>query len=201
MVILGLTGSIGAGKTATAAMFSARGVPVHDADSAVHRLYDVGGAAVEKITAAFPGVEVNGHIDRELLSARVLADVAALRRLEEIVHPLVRKREEAFLAAARARHARLVVLEIPLLFETGAEKRCDVVAVASAPLAVRRERVQARPGMTEEKFSSLLAQQTSDEEKRRRAHFVIETAHGFEAAEKQIEDIIRALAGLPGGSG
>ena len=198
MVILGLTGSIGAGKTATAAMFLVRGVPVHDADAVVHRLYDIGGTAVDKVAAAFPGVVVEGRIDRALLSARVVDDAAALRRLEEIVHPLVRDEEEAFLTGARARHARLVVLEIPLLFETGGEKRCHVIAVVSAPPDLLRQRVLTRPGMTEEKFSSLLAQQTSDAEKRRRAHFVIETAHGFAAAEKQVEDIVRALAGLPG---
>ena len=198
MVIVGLTGSIGAGKTATAAMFRARGVPVHDADAAVHRLYDVGGAAVEPVAAAFPGVKVDGRIDRERLSARVVDDAAALRRLEEIVHPLVRDEEATFLAAARARKQRIAVLEIPLLFETGAERRCDVVLTVSAPPELLRERVLSRPGMTEEKLDAILAQQTSDEEKRRRAHFVIETAHGFEAAEKQVDDIIRALAGLPG---
>jgi dephospho-CoA kinase len=201
MVILGLTGSIGAGKTATAAMFAARGVPVHNADAVVHRLYDAGGSAVDKVAAAFPGVKVKGCIDRERLSARVVGDAAALRRLEEIVHPLVREEEEAFLAAARGRRGRLVVLEIPLLFETGGEQRCDVVAVVTAPAEVLRERVLARPGMTEEKFSSILAQQTSDAEKRRRAHFVIETAYGFAAAEKQVDDIVRALAGLPGRPG
>lgn len=201
MIILGLTGSIGAGKTATAAMFAARGVPVHDADAVVHRLYDVSGTAVDKVGAAFPGVTVKGRIDRALLSARVVDDAAALKRLEEIVHPLVREAEERFLAEARTRHARLVVLEIPLLFETGGEQRCNVVAVVSAPPDLLRERVLARPGMTEEKFSSILAQQTSDEEKRRRAHFVIDTAEGFAVAEKQVEDIIRALAGLPGRPG
>jgi dephospho-CoA kinase len=198
MVILGLTGSIGAGKTATAAMFRARGVPVHDADAAVHRLYDVGGAAVKEVAAAFPGVEVGGRIDRERLSAQVVDDAAALRRLEDIVHPLVRNEEAAFLADARARKVRFVVLEIPLLFETGGEKRCDLVVTVSVPPDVQRERVLLRHGMTEEKLAGLLAQQTSDEEKRRRAHFVIETAHGFAAAEKQVDDIMRALAGLPG---
>lgn len=201
MVILGLTGSIGAGKTATAAMFRARGVPVHDADAAVHRLYGAGGAAVEKVAAAFPGVETGGRIDRAKLSARVVGDAAALRRLEAIVHPLVREQERAFLAAARARHARLVVLEIPLLFETGGEERCDVIATVSAPPEMLRQRVLARPGMSEEKFAALLAQQTSDEEKRRRAHFVIDTGYGFAAAESQVDDIIRALAGLPGKPG
>jgi len=201
MVIVGLTGSIGAGKTATAAMFRARGVPVHDADAAVHRLYDVGGAAVEPVAAAFPGVKVDGRIDRERLSARVVDDAAALRRLEEIVHPLVRDEEATFLAAARARKQRIAVLEIPLLFETGAETRCDIVLAVSAPPDILRERVLSRPGMTEEKLDALLARQTGDEEKRRRAHFVIETAHGFEAAEKQVDDIIRALAGLPGRPG
>jgi len=198
MLILGLTGSIGAGKTATAAMFRARGVPVHDADAAVHRLYAVGGAAVKKVAVAFPGVEVDGRIDRERLSAQVVDNAAALRRLEEIVHPLVREEEAAFLAAARARNQRLVVLEIPLLFETGGDRRCDLVVTVSAPPDILRKRVLARPGMTEEKLAGLLAKQTSDEEKRRRAHFVIETGHGFPAAEKQVDDILRALAGLPG---
>jgi len=198
MLIIGLTGSIGTGKTATAAMFSKLGVPVHDADAAVHRLYDRGGAAVEPVEAAFPGVVTDGRIEREKLSARVVGDRAALRRLESIVHPLVREEEKAFLAAQRANRARLVVLEIPLLFETGGETRCDVTVVTSAPPEIQRERVLERPGMTEEKFAAILAQQMSDQEKRRRAHFIVETGYGFAAAEKQVADIVRALAGLPG---
>ncbi|MDQ0468066.1 dephospho-CoA kinase [Labrys wisconsinensis] len=189
--ILGLTGSIGMGKSATAAMFRGRGVPVHDADATVHALY--AGAAVAPVEAAFPGVTAAGRIDRDRLAARVVGDAVAMRRLEAIVHPLVRTAEAAFLAAHQA--APLVVLDIPLLFETGGERRCHAVAVVSAPAAVQRARVLARPGMTAERFERLLARQLPDAEKRCRAHAVIDTSRGFAAAQAQVDDLVRALAG------
>lgn len=193
MWVLGLTGSIGMGKSATARMFRALGVPVHDADAAVHALYR--GAAVGPVEAEFPGVTRDGAIDRAALGVRVLGDAAAMKRLEAIVHPLVRAAETEFLSQARASGARLVVLDIPLLFETGGDGRVDAVAVVSAPKAVQRERVLAREGMTDEKFATILAKQMPDEEKRRRAHFVIDTGRGFAAASHQVEGIVRALSG------
>ncbi|MFG1360766.1 dephospho-CoA kinase [Xanthobacter pseudotagetidis] len=198
MWTLGLTGSIGMGKSATAAMFRDLGVPVHDADAAVHLLY--AGAAVAPVEAAFPGVTRDGAIDRPALSARVLNDAAAMARLEAIVHPLVRAEENKFLDAARRAGARLAVLDIPLLFETGGDRRVDAVAVVSAPIAVQRARVLDRPGMTEARFEAILAKQMPDAEKRRRAHFVIDTGRGFEAARHQVEGVARALAG-PGRRG
>lgn len=193
MWILGLTGSIGMGKSATARLFRDMGVPVHDADASVHALYR--GAAVEPVEAAFPGVTRDGAIDRPSLGARVLADPEAMKRLEAIVHPLVRAEEEAFLAKARGAGARLVVLDIPLLFETGGGKRVDAVAVVSAPKAVQRARVLERPGMTNEKFEAIVEKQMPDAEKRRRAHFVIDTGRGFPAAAHQVAGILRALSG------
>lgn len=192
MWVLGLTGSIGMGKSATAQMFRALGVPVHDADASVHALYR--GAAVAPVEAAFPGVARDGVIDRAALGARVLGDAEAMKRLEAIVHPLVRNAEREFLAAARNKGAHLVVLDIPLLYETGGEKRCDGVAVVSAPAAVQRERVLARPGMDEARFAAILARQLPDVEKRARAHFVIDSGAGFAFAQRQVDDIIRALA-------
>lgn len=193
MWVVGLTGSIGMGKSATARMFRALGVPVHDADAAVHALY--AGAAVAPVEAAFPGVTRDGAIDRAALGARVLNDPQALKRLETIVHPLVREEETRFLDQARLAGARLVVLDIPLLLETGSDARVDAVAVVSAPKAVQRDRVMARGGMTEDKFAAILAKQMPDEEKRRRAHFIIDTGRGFSAAVHQVAGIVRALAG------
>lgn len=193
MWVLGLTGSIGMGKSATARMFRALGVPVHDADASVHALYR--GAAVAPVEAAFPGVAREGAIDRAALGARVLGDAEAMKRLEAIVHPLVREAETAFLTKARESGARLAVLDIPLLFETGGDRRVDAVAVVSASKAVQRERVLARAGMTDEKFATILAKQMPDAEKRRRAHFVIDTGRGFSAAEHQVAGIVRALSG------
>ncbi|MCP8938650.1 dephospho-CoA kinase [Alsobacter sp. SYSU M60028] len=194
--VLGLTGSIGMGKSATAAMFRAEGAPVHDADAAVHALYR--GAAVAPVAAAFPGVTANGAIDRAALSRRVLGDDAAMRRLEAIVHPLVREAERDFLRGAVAAGRPLVVLDVPLLFETGGEGRCDAVAVVSAPAAVQKQRVMARPGMTEERFQAILARQMADSQKRRRAHLVIDTSRGFDAARDQVRAAIRAFAGRDG---
>jgi dephospho-CoA kinase len=190
--VLGLTGSIGMGKSTTAAMFAAEGVPVHDADAVVHRLYE--GEAAAPIEAAFPGTTVAGRVDRARLAAAVVGHPDRLRRLEAIVHPLVRASEQRFLAEARARKAPVVVLDIPLLFETGAERRVDAVVVVSAPPQVQRERVLARPGMSEEKFAALLAQQIPDAEKRRRADFVVDTGQGFEAARQQVREILAAVA-------
>lgn len=193
MWVLGLTGSIGMGKSATARMFRALGVPVHDSDATVHALYR--GSAVEPVEAAFPGVTRDGVIDRTALGARVLGNPDALKQLEAIVHPLVREAERAFLVTARESGARLAVLDIPLLFETGGERRVHAVAVVSAPKAVQRGRVLGREGMTEEKFETILAKQMPDDEKRRRAHFIIDTGRGFAAAEHQVEGIVRALSG------
>lgn len=191
MVTLGLTGSIGMGKSTTAAMFRDAGVPVFDADACVHALYS--GAAVEPLEEAFPGVTRDGAVDRELLRQRVLDDAAVLRRLEAIVHPLVQRERAAFLAAAREAGTGLVVLDVPLLFETGGEATVDAVAVVTAPEPVQKARVLARPGMTEARLSAILAQQMPDAEKRARARFVIDTGAGLDAARAQVRDVVAAL--------
>lgn len=197
--VLGLTGSIGMGKSATAALFRRLGVPVHDADACVHRLYAAGGAAAAAIGLAFPGsLAGDGAVDRAALGRMVLGDRDALARLEGIVHPLVRQAEEVFIDAALRDRSSLAVLDIPLLFETGGESRCDAVMVVSAPAAVQRQRVLARPGMDDAKLAQILAKQMPDGEKRRRAHFLVDTGRGFPAAQAQVRDIIRALAGRPG---
>lgn len=198
MLLLGLSGSIGMGKSTTAAMFRAAGVPVHDADATVHRLY--AGKAAPLVEAAFPGVVKEGSVDRALLGARVLGDGAAMKRLEAIVHPLVREAEEEFLRAAAARSA-VAVLDIPLLFETGGERRVDAVVVVTASADIQRERVLSRPGMSEERFRQILARQTPDAEKRRRAHFLVDSGRGLESARRQVRDILRATAGMTGASG
>ena len=195
MFILGLTGSLGMGKSATAKMFADEGVPVHDADATVHRLYD--GEAVPAIEAAFPGTTAGGKVDRGRLGQRVFGDKAALSRLEQIVHPLVRRDEERFLAAARRDGAKAVVLDIPLLFETAAEKRCDAVVVVSAPAEMQRARVFERAGMSVEKFEAILAKQMPDAEKRARADFVVDTSRGFDAARAQVREILRAVVTMP----
>lgn len=196
MLVLGLTGSIAMGKSTTAGLFRAAGVPVHDADAAVHALY--GGAAVAPVEAAFPGVAVDGRIDRERLAGRVVGDPAALARLEAIVHPLVRAAEADFLARAAAAGARRVVLDVPLLLETGGAARVDAVVVVTAPAEVQRERAMARPGMTEARLAAILARQMPDAEKRRRAHFLIDTSHGLDAAQRAVVGILRAVAAMPG---
>ncbi len=196
MLVLGLTGSIAMGKSTTAGLFRASGVPVHDADAAVHALY--GGAAVGPVEEAFPGVSVDGRIDRERLAARVVGDPGALSRLEAIVHPLVRAAEADFLARSAAAGARRVVLDVPLLLETGGEARVDAVVVVTAPAEVQRERAMARPGMTEARLSAILARQMPDAEKRRRAHFLVDTSHGLEAARASVVAILRAVAAVPG---
>lgn len=189
---LGLTGSIGMGKSTTAALFRDEGVPVHDADAAVHAIYAQEGVA--PVEAAFPGVAVEGRIDRARLGARVLGDDAAMKRLEAIVHPLVRAREAAFLDEAARAGARVAVLDIPLLYETGAQGRVDAVLVVSAPKSVQEERVLARPGMTREKFAAILARQMPDAEKRRRADHVIDTGRGIEAARAAVRALLARLA-------
>jgi dephospho-CoA kinase len=189
--VLGLTGSVGMGKSATAEMFRRRGIPVHDADAAVHRLY--AGPAVASVAAAFPGVAPDGVIDRAALGRRVLGDGDALRRLEGIVHPMVWASEEEFLLRNAA--APLVVLDVPLLFETGIDRRCDAVAVVSAPPEIQRERVLARKGMTQDALAAILARQLPDAEKRRLCHYVIDTGRGFPAAQRQVDDLAKALAG------
>ena len=192
MFILGLTGSLGMGKSATAKMFAEEGVPVHDADAAVHRLYD--GEATAAIEAAFPGTTGNGKVDREKLGKRVLGDDLAIKRLEHIVHPLVRQAEERFLAEAERMGAKVAVLDIPLLYETGGDKRCDAVVVVSAPADQQRQRAFERPGMTEQKLAAILAKQTPDAEKRRRADFVVDTSQGYEAARARVRDILARIA-------
>jgi dephospho-CoA kinase len=196
MFILGLTGSIGMGKSTTARLFAEAGVPVHDADAAVHRLYQ--GEAVAPIEAAFPGTTAGGKVDRDKLAARVLDNPAAIKRLEEIVHPLVRESERRFLAAAAAQSARVVVLDIPLLFETGGEARVDAAVVVSAPPAVQRARVLERPGMTPAKLAAILQKQMADSDKRERAHFIVDSSRGIDSARAQVHGILRAVAPLPG---
>jgi dephospho-CoA kinase len=196
MFVLGLTGSIGMGKSTTAAMFRAEGVPVHDSDATVHELYC--GEAVAAIEQAFPGTARDGLVDRARLAARVLDDPAALRRLEAVIHPLVRASREAFLAAAAQNGDRLVVVDVPLLFETGLDATVDAVVLVSAPESVQKERVGTRPGMTPERLSAILARQLPDAEKRRRSHFVMDTGRGLAAAERQVRSILRALAGATG---
>lgn len=193
MIILGLTGSIGMGKSTTAAMFAEAGVPVYDADAEVHRLYSPGGAAVAPIEAAFPGVVKDGAVDRNALGARVLGDAEALKRLEAIVHPLVGGTRVGFFEAAKAQGADMVVLDIPLLFETGGERNVDAVVVVSAPAEVQRTRVLERPGMSAEKLDAILAKQMADAEKRARAHFVIDTGRGLEAAREQVAEVIAVM--------
>jgi dephospho-CoA kinase len=195
--VLGLTGSIGMGKSATAAMFRALGVPVHDADAVVHALYR--GAAAPLIAKAFPGTVADGVVDRSALGKEVLGQPERLKELEAIVHPLVRAERDAFLAAAVAARAPVAVIDIPLLFETGGERDCDAVLVVTASREVQRARVLARPGMTAEKFAGIAAKQMPDAEKRQKAHFLVDTGRGFAAAERQVGDILRALAGRPGG--
>lgn len=196
MITLGLTGSIGMGKSTTAKLFEDAGVPVHDSDATVHSLYQ--GSAAPLIEAAFPGTVTLGVVDREKLAERVLRDQAALRRLEAIIHPLVRADADAFVERHRRAGAPLVVLDIPLLFESGARERVDMVCVVSAPADVQRQRVLARPGMTGDKLDSIMRRQIPDAEKRSRADFVVETGSGIEAARRQVNAIIRDLSGKAG---
>ncbi len=195
MILLGLTGSIGMGKSTTTSLFAEAGVPVWDADAAVHRLYAEGGAAVGPVGAAFAGVIVDGAVDRARLSARLAEDPPALARLEAIVHPLVGQDRQAFVDRAKAQGATIVVLDIPLLYETGADAWVDMVVVVTAPPELQRERVLARLGMTPEKLDALLARQVPDAEKRAKADFVVDTSRGLDAARAEVRSILDALAG------
>jgi dephospho-CoA kinase len=196
MFILGLTGSMGMGKSTAANFFREAGVPVNDSDAVVHRLYE--GDAVAPVEAAFPGVTADGRIDRAKLAAQLVGKPDAIKKLEAIVHPLVRAVTARFVAEQAARGARIVVLDIPLLFETGGEKNVDAVVVVSAPAEVQRARLIGRPGMTAEKLDALLARQMPDAEKRARAHFVVDSSGGFDSARAQVLGILRAVASLPG---
>ncbi|MEL7452820.1 MAG: dephospho-CoA kinase [Pseudomonadota bacterium] len=196
MIILGLTGSIGMGKSTTAAMFAAGGVPVYDADAAVHELYAVGGAAVAPVGEIFPTAIVEGAVDRDRLRALVVEDTEALGRLNQVVHPLVAESQIKFRERALAQGAACAVLDIPLLFETGGNARCDYVAVVTAPADVQRQRVLARDGMTEDTFQAILGKQLADSEKRARADLIISTAFGFEFARTQVDAILGLMRRL-----
>lgn len=193
MIVLGLTGSIGLGKSTTAQMFRDAGAPVWDADAAVHALYGPGGAALGAMAAAFPGVVRPYGVDRALLGERLHGDPEALRKLEEIVHPLLLGDREAFLGWARQAGHEVAVIDVPLLLETGLDLTVDAVVVVSAPEAVQRERVMARNGMTAERLDTLLARQMPDAEKRARADFVIDTARGMDAAREQVAAVLTAV--------
>ena len=195
MLLLGLTGSIGMGKSTTAKLFQEAGVPVYDADATVHLVYE--GEAAPAVEAAFPGTTVDGKVDRQKLSAKVLNDSDAMRRLESIVHPMLRAHQQAFLDGAERSGAPVVVLDIPLLYETGGENRVDAVVVVSTSPELQRERILARPLMTPEKLDAILARQMPDAEKRRRADFVVDTSHGLEPVRRQIRDILDRLATMP----
>jgi dephospho-CoA kinase len=194
MLVIGLTGSIGMGKSVTADMFRAAGVPVHDSDAVVHDLYR--GRAAPLVEASFPGVLRDGEIDRAALAVRVLQDDLALRRLEAIIHPMIREDRGQFVEHHKAEGAAAVVLDIPLLYETGCEREVDVIVVVDAPESVQKRRVLARPGMTPAKFEAILAKQMPSAEKRQRAHAVIDTARGFTAAKQQVRALLRALAAV-----
>jgi len=195
MRIIGLTGSIGMGKSTTMQLFSEQGVPVYDADAAVHAVY--AGAAVPVVEAAFPGTTADGKVDRQKLSAKVLGNPEALKKLEQIVHPMLGAHRQQFLADAEKSGAPIAVLDVPLLFETGGEKRVDAVVVVSAPAEMQRARVLARENMTQEKLDAILARQTPDAEKRRRADFVVDTSSGLEPVRAQIRDILTKVANMP----
>jgi dephospho-CoA kinase len=192
MIRLGLTGSIGTGKSTTARLFRALGVPVHDADASVHALYS--GVAAPLIEQAFPGATENGVVNRKTLAALLSGKNAHYQRLEAIIHPLVRQSEDHFIAAAKRDHQRLVVLDLPLLFESGARGRCDLVLVTSISAAEQKKRVFQRPGMNEALFATLLARQMPDAEKRSRAHWILDTSKGIEHAKYEVEALIRAIA-------
>ena len=193
MIVIGLTGSIGMGKSTVAQMFAEEGAPAFNSDAAVHALYAPGGAAVAPVGEAFPGVVRDGAVDRVALSAHVVDNSEALRRLEAIVHPLVRAGQAQFLQDARDAGVSAVVLDIPLLFESGGTALVDKIVVVSAPAEFQRARVLSRPGMTEEKFENLLARQVPDAEKRARADFVIDTSGDFDATRAQVRAVLDAL--------
>jgi len=195
MLILGLTGSIGMGKSTTAKLFAEAGVPVYDADATVHELYE--GDAVPAIEAAFPGTTADGRVDRGKLSARVIHDPVAMKRLEEIVHPMLGASRQKFFLDAKASGAPVIVVDIPLLFETGGEKRVDAVVVVTTSPELQRERVLARGTMDESKLDAIIARQVPDAEKRRRADFVVDTSYGLDPVRTQIKDILAKAATMP----
>jgi dephospho-CoA kinase len=195
MRILGLTGSIGMGKSTTAKLFMEAGVPVYDADAAVHKIYE--GEAVPAVEAAFPGTTAGGKVDRAKLSARVVKDPAAIKQLEQIVHPMLGASRQKFLAEAEQSGAPVVVMDIPLLYETGGEKRVDAVVVVSTSAEAQRERILARGTMTNEALDAILARQLPDPEKRERADFVVDTSHGLDPVRAQIRDILREVVKMP----
>jgi dephospho-CoA kinase len=195
MILLGLTGSIGMGKSTTAKLFAEAGAPVYDADAAVHRLYE--GEAVPAIEAAFPGTTAHGKVDRALLSARVLHDPAAMKQLEQIVHPMLGASRQKFLHDAEQSGAPVAVVDVPLLFETGGEKRVDAVVVVTTTSEIQRQRVLARDNMTREMFDTILARQLPDAEKRKRADFVVDTSHGLDPVRARIRDILAEAANMP----
>jgi dephospho-CoA kinase len=190
-----LTGSIGMGKSTTARLFAEAGVPVYDADAAVHKIYE--GEAAPAIEAAFPGTTVDGKVDRNKLSARVVHDPAAMKQLEQIVHPMLGASRQKFLDDAERSGAPVAVVDVPLLFETGGEKRVDAVVVVTTSLELQRERILTRDNMTGEKLDAILARQLPDAEKRKRADFVVDTSHGLEPVRAQIRDILREVAKMP----
>ena len=192
MIILGLTGSIGMGKSTTAKLFAEAGVPVYDADATVHQLYE--GEAVPAIEAGFPGTTADGKVDRNKLSARVVHDPAEMKRLEEIVHPMLGASRQKFLRDAEQSGAPVAVVDVPLLFETGGEKRVDAVVVVTTTPEIQRQRILARPNMTDEKLDAILARQMPDAEKRKRAHFVVDTSHGLDPVRARIRDILDEAA-------
>jgi dephospho-CoA kinase len=195
MLILGLTGSIGMGKSTTAKLFAEAGVPVYDADATVHILYE--GEAVPAIEAAFPGTTVNGKVDRNKLSARVVHDPAAIKRLEQIVHPMLGASRQKFLEDAERSGAPVAVVDVPLLFETGGEKRVDAVVVVTTTPEIQRQRILARDNMTSEKLDAILARQLPDAEKRRRADFVVDTSDGLDPVRLRIRDILNEAVKMP----
>jgi dephospho-CoA kinase len=195
MIILGLTGSIGMGKSTTAKLFAEVGVPVYDADATVHQLYE--GEAVPAIEAAFPGTTVNGKVDRALLSAQVVHDPAAIKRLEAIVHPMLGASRQKFLDDAERSGAPVAVVDVPLLYETGGEKRVDAVVVVTTTPENQRQRILGRDNMTEEKLDAILARQLPDAEKRKRADFVVDTSHGLDPVRARIRDILVEAAKMP----
>jgi dephospho-CoA kinase len=195
MLLLGLTGSIGMGKSTTAKLFAEAGVPVYDADAAVHMLYE--GEAVPTIEAAFPGTTTDGKVDRNKLSARVVHDSAAIKQLEQIVHPMLGASRQKFLDEAERSGAPVAVVDVPLLFETGGEKRVDAVVVVTTTPEIQRQRILARDNMTSEKLDAILARQLPDAEKRRRADFVVDTSHGLDPVRTRIRDILTEAVRMP----
>jgi dephospho-CoA kinase len=195
MRILGLTGSIGMGKSTTAKLFTEAGVPVYDADAAVHKIYE--GEAAPAIEAAFPDTTVDGKVDRAKLSAKVVHDPAAIKQLEQIVHPMLGASRQKFLDEAERSGAPVVVMDIPLLFETGGEKRVDAVVVVTTDPKTQRERILARGTMTSEALDAILARQLPDAEKRKRADFVVDTSHGLDPVRARIRDILAEVVKMP----